>query len=527
MKQHTVVRGLIVGLALVTSARLARGQGPTVEVPERFPTGTGSLLGNSPGEDPALGSSGAGQGSLGGRPGASSSRAPASISLPGGAQAPIARPTFPEPLPVPSSNVPVSGTLDFPAVANDEGPTEGLTLDAAIEILVRDNLYLRAAAFEIPQAEADILTASLRANPVLYADAQLIPYGSYTRQRPGGQTQYDLNISYPLDITFKRRARIVSATRAKLVLEQQYRDAVRQQLDNLYTEYANVLGARSTLRYAAASVEGLDRILVPIRSRLEQGESNQSEFFRAMLQRETAEIGRRDAEMALRRNKVSLANLLNFPPEQAESLEVRGSLRDSGAEAPPDSVLIEQALHSRPDLAAFRLGVSRAEADVRLAEANRLNDVYLLYQPYTLQDNHHQPMNRNDARSWALGVTVPIPIYNRNQGNIQRARLNVGQTQTQLASQLRQVIADVQQAEREYRITLEAVRRVESTLAPYARQILENAQRRYLAGEEDLLNFLAARSDYSTVVKQYLDTLVRHRRAMLALNTAVGRRVLP
>ena len=87
----------------------------------------------------------------------------------------------------------------------DEGPPGGLALDQAIERLVHENLALRARSLELPQAEADILTASLRANPLLYADSQLIPYGSYSRERPGGPIQYDVNITYPIDVTHKRR----------------------------------------------------------------------------------------------------------------------------------------------------------------------------------------------------------------------------------------------------------------------------------------------------------------------------------
>jgi hypothetical protein len=73
-----------------------------------------------------------------------------------------------------------------------------LSLDEAIDRLVHENLDLRSKFYEIPQAKADILTASLRANPVFYADAQLVPYGRYTRTQPGGQTQYDVNISMPV-----------------------------------------------------------------------------------------------------------------------------------------------------------------------------------------------------------------------------------------------------------------------------------------------------------------------------------------
>src|SRR5436190_19614 len=104
--------------------------------------------------------------------------------------------------------VPLYGTLDLPRGAEDEGPPDGLTLDQAIDRLVRENLDLKARALEIPQARADVLTAGLRANPILYVDGQLIPYGAFTRTRPGGQTQYDLNISHPIDLTGKRKARI-------------------------------------------------------------------------------------------------------------------------------------------------------------------------------------------------------------------------------------------------------------------------------------------------------------------------------
>src|SRR3954453_20720953 len=113
---------------------------------------------------------------------------------------------------------------------------------------------------EIPQARADILTASLRANPILYADSQLIPYGSFSRNRPGGPTQYDINITYPLDVTHKRRTRTDVACKAKRVLEAQYQDAVRLEIDNLYTAYVDVLGARETVRFARASVGGLGQV---------------------------------------------------------------------------------------------------------------------------------------------------------------------------------------------------------------------------------------------------------------------------
>ncbi|HEX8200175.1 MAG TPA: TolC family protein, partial [Isosphaeraceae bacterium] len=486
-----------------------------------------SLLGPSPGAGGGRlpGSPGAGEGVLGGRPGVSTSRAPAAVTQPGGGIAePPERGGIGPPAELPIANLPLFGSLAEPG-QEDSGPAEGLTLDAAIELLLRNNLDLRSRFFEIPQARADVLTASLRANPVLYADAQLVPYGSYSRARPGGPVQYDVNITYPLDVTHKRQARTAVAVQAVRVLEAQFQDAVRLQIDNLYTAYVDVLAARATVQYALAGLEGLEAVLKVTHEQFANKNKTQADVDRIRIQRDAAQISLADAEAGLRRALQVLATLLNLPPSGAMTLQVRGAIRDDAPPAPASEALRPLALGARPDLVAYRLGIRRAEADVRLARANRLSDLYLLYQPYTFQDN--TPFGTKSATSWAVGLTVPLPIYNRNQGNIRRARLNVAQTQVELAALERQVVAEVEQAAQEYVVTRDAVERLRRDLLPAARNVLSVAYLRYREGEEDVVTFLNARGAYNDVVRQYRDFSVRHRRSMLNLNTAVGRRILP
>ncbi|HMB04749.1 MAG TPA: TolC family protein [Isosphaeraceae bacterium] len=414
--------------------------------------------------------------------------------------------------------------MAIPAGAEDEGPPDGLTLDAAIERLMRANLNLRAQALEIPQAQADILTAGLRANPVFYADGQLIPYGGFPKDRPGGPTQYDVNISYPLDVTRKRRARTAVASQAKRVIEAQFQDAVRLQIENLYTAYVDVLAARETVRFARTSLTGLGKLLQLAETQREKEFSTTAEVNRVKILRDAAEIGVQESESALRQARRTLAVLLRVPPAQADALELRGTIRDVSPPPPPEEGLIRVALASRPDLVAYRLGVGRAAAEVRLAHANRLSDVYVLYQPFTSQDN---PAPQRDATSWALGVTVPLPIYNRNQGNIRRARVNVDQTRTELAALEEQVVSDVRKAREQYVVSRASVERIERDLLPASRQVLSNAAELYQSGQENLAFYLNAQRDYNEIVRQYRDTLVRHRRNMLNLNTVVGERILP
>jgi outer membrane protein, heavy metal efflux system len=430
-------------------------------------------------------------------------------------------------LPVPRA--PLYGSLDLPAREEGEGPADGLTLDQAIDRLIRENLDLRSKFMEIPQARADVLTASLRSNPILYADSQLIPYGTFSNRKPGGPTQYDLNVSHPLDYSHKRRSRMDYASRALRVTEAQYQDAVRIEINNLYTAFVDVLAARQTLRYARRSVEGYKTLLQKTQLLYEQGSlkemTTRADVNQVRAQQQIAEVGVLDAEENVRRAKRTLGMMLDIPPDQAESLEVRGTIEDLAPPPPPRDELVRLALSCRPDVMAYRLGLETAQSGLRLAQANRFQDAYLLYQPYTFQNN--APFRTESATSWAMGITVPLPVYNRNQGNIERARLNVTQSQIELAAVERRVGTEVQQAAREYEVTGQIVRRIRGEILPSSGRVRDDRFKLFQGGEVNVLVYLEAQRSYNDNVKAYLDTAVRHRRSMLTLNTVLGQRILP
>ena len=393
-----------------------------------------------------------------------------------------------------------------------------LTLDEAILRMLREDDDLRSKFFEIPQAKADILTASLRANPEFYADSGLVPYGRYLRERPGGQTQYDVNISHPVDFSRKRPIRARGPLRPTKVLEAQYVDAVRLRIDGLASAFAEALEARDLLGLRLESMGRLDRLVEVVGEDGEGAEGlRRIEEARAALSLERAKAVERSD-----RARLVLASFLGLPAADAAGLEVVGELgRESGM--PPAQSLINDALTNRPDLIAHRLGVERARSDVKLQYANRSQDVYVLAQPYSLQGN--TPFGLKSPTSWALGITVPLPLYDRNQGNIQRAKLDVTQSQVGQAAVERQVISDVQQADRECVASLEAVPEAKDR-AIAARHALDTAWERYGRGTEDLAGLLAASEQADVAARARVDALARLYRAKIALNTAVGRRVV-
>jgi len=529
MRNTVFYWGVLIGLACGCCVERARAQGPTIEDAESPRPGTeDSLLGTAPGSGGgSFGDDPGGVGLiLGGRPGASTPRIPVEAAQPGMGASPTANQLgISAPKPRDTPETPFYGSLSLPEVLDDEGPANGMSLDAAIDRALRENLDLRSKFFEIPQADADILQAGLRANPILYADAQLVPYGNYSRKNNGGPTQYDVNITYPVDVSRKRRARVVVATRAKRVLEALYQDAVRMQIDEVYQSFVDVLAARQTIRYAEKSVEGLDQLLDVEAKKFQQDVTTRAEVKRVEIQRDAARIGLLDAQQQYRKTQQTLAVALSLPIQEAESLAVQGTIVDRFSPPPPLEELKRIALAVRPDVVAFRLGIHRAQADVRLALANRFSDIYLLYQPYTFQDN--TPYGLKSPTSWAFGVTAPLPIFNRNQGGIQRARLNVVQTQVQLAALERRIGSEVEQAAREYQVSLDMVKHIEKDVLPNAETVLSDSKRLFFGGEKDVTFYLIAQREYNDLVKQYLDTMVRHRRSMLGLNTVLGQRVLP
>ena len=131
------------------------------------------------------------------------------------------------------------------------------------------------------------------------------------------------------------------------------------------------------------------------------------------------------------------------------------------------------------------------------------------------------------AYSYALGVTVALPVFNRNQGNIARTKLNADQSKLELANQEHQVVFDVEEAIREFDTSLTSMSELNTQIVPAARKVRDSAFRRWQGGETSALEYIEAQKDYNEQVRQLRDAIVRHRRSMLDLNTAVGTRVLP
>ena len=145
---------------------------------------------------------------------------------------------------------------------SDPGPAGGLSYDAALDRMMGSNLDIRALRHELTQADADILTAGLRTNPLVYVDSQFIPYRPFGSDNPGGPTQYDVNLTLPMDVSGKRKSRTVVARVARSALEAQFQDVVRRQIGNVATAWVGLQATRIELLAAEAALRQQEALLV-------------------------------------------------------------------------------------------------------------------------------------------------------------------------------------------------------------------------------------------------------------------------
>ncbi len=394
-------------------------------------------------------------------------------------------PPLPEPLNRPKESTAARLAAVVARDLIDPGPPGGLTLDQAIGQLIHNNQDLRTKFHEIPQAEADILTAGLRGNPIIFWSAGGTPYGRFSNQP--GVRDYPIVITYLLDLTGRRVARVQVAKTSKRVLDARYQDEVRRKIDVLDKTFVDLLEARAGVRAARrAAAQAADD--AQARQSLQPPGGRRKAAERAL-----RIMSLRNAEDRLHGARRNLAALLGIPAQDADQIEPYAPLRDSSG-APPIEVLMHIAQSCRADLVAQRLSVDRAVALEKMEYSRRLRDTYILYEPWDYQTGQTNQGERG-VNTWAIALFAPLPVFDRNQGNIQRARLEISKMQSAVADVERQVADEVHEAWNDFQTSLADQQEIEAQVLPVVSEALAEAGRAVQAGRLGADGYRGAKSE--------------------------------
>jgi cobalt-zinc-cadmium efflux system outer membrane protein len=391
-----------------------------------------------------------------------------------------------------------------------------LTWDQVRQQFEQRNPTLLAGQFNISESKAEEITAYLRPNPnfTLTAD-QIDPFPGGPPHGPFAYLLPVASISYLHERQHKRELRLESAQKATAIATSEQADLERTLIFNLRGAFVQTLQAKSVLQLAKDNLAYYDHVLEVSRERFKAGDIAQIDLDRLELQRVQYESDLQMAEVNLRTTKIQLLTLLN-DRTPVEHFDVTGPFDFSDRILPLDEFR-KIALDTRPDLKAAVQAVDKARTDHKLAVANGSTDPTFGFD-----------VGRNPPIDQYIGfnVSIPLRIFDRNQGEKLRTQLDVDRNQRLLDAAQAQVFSDVDSA---YAMLNSNV----ILLQPYKAKYLQQAVRvrdtvffAYQRGGASLLDYLNAQSDYRTVELAYVNLVGSYLTAGAQLNLAVGREVI-
>jgi outer membrane protein, heavy metal efflux system len=398
---------------------------------------------------------------------------------------------------------------------------QALTWDQVKARFEAANPTLKADAMNVDEMKAEEITAFLRPNPqfTLSTDGtQLAPYNGVWQPTRG--TQVQPNFSYLHERDGKRELRLKSAQQGTQIAQSQHQDLDRTLIFTLRSAFVQTLEAKTVVRMAKEDLEYYDHIIQISRDRFKAGDIAQIDLDRIELLRVQYESEIQTALVNLRTSKIQLLQLLD-DRTPVEQFDVDGPFDFSDALEPLENFR-KTALDERPDLRAALQSLQQADTNHKLAVANGSTDP-IFGAWYTNNPSFNNP---NDNSALGLSVSIPLRIFDRNQGEKQRTQIDIGRNQQLTDAARAQVFSDVDSAYAQVESDIELLKPYKAKYNDQALRVRDTVTYAYQHGGASLMDLLNAQSDYRTVQLAYLQLIGTYLTAAGQLNLAVGREVI-
>ena len=414
----------------------------------------------------------------------------------------------------------IAAALIAPVSAQDRDRTapqmaaqQIVTIEQAVGEAVARNLNLLAERFNVKVADAAVLTASLKPNPVvtvnfmlpdqILVDAGISPHEQVFRT------------DYVFERGGKRERRVDQATLSKSVAELQLLNTTRSLILDVESACVDVQLAKLNLALAQDNLQAFNNVVQINTERVRTGDLSQVELSRsrlAALQFQN-DVRQQDTKLRVARNRLS--TLIGHGPN-GDALDITGDLRQDPRTLEYETIR-RQALEIRPDLRAVRTDQARSVADLRLQLANGKID-------YTVSGEYHRQESANvRGNSYGVFFSTPLPIFNRNQGEIARAQVQQEQLKTRVQALETDISTEVSNAYAQYSTTRQIVDTTEQQMLTQAQDVRTTTEYSYRRGEATFVEFLDAVRAFNDTMHSYNDARAEHARSLYTLDALSGK----
>ena len=406
-----------------------------------------------------------------------------------------------------------AGLAAQPAAA----PPDQVTIEQAVQEAVGHNLNLLAERYNLSIADARIITAKLRPNPVLSAGVDYIDFQNhFSPDNSAGPTEYNFRTDFLVERGRKREFRIEVAQSAREVAQLQLLNTTRTLVLDVQSAFVDVLQAKDNVALARENLQSFQNIVEVNTTRVRAGDLAKVELLRTQVAALQFQSSLRQAESKL---KIALNRLQTLMGRTVSSplFDAVGTLRRDSAPVVLETVNA-QALELRPDLLALRKDQARSEAEIRSQLAQGKVD-------FTVGTEFHRQFYNGNGNALGFFFQTPLKVFNRNQGEIERAR----KEQEQILTRIRAAQVDVQNEVRnawvQYSTSRGLLENIERDLLGQAREVRSTMEYSYRRGEASLVEFLDAQRAFNDARQSANDARADFARSLYTIDAVSGKAV--
>lgn len=409
--------------------------------------------------------------------------------------------------------------------STDASAPPPLTLDEALRMFRASGFDLLVADAAIQSVRADVAIAGAVPNPSIgVARGKTSSYDpSLCAECSNQSISASVTDGAISDLVSGRHALRQAVAGAALEVSRRSRADVERTLE--FTVEQQLLQAELAAKSLefARDAEALAAQTVDLaQTRYRAGAISEADVARADVQRLEAEQSLDAGVASLNASKSQLAFLLGMKDARPETLDVADDLTRPAAldrlRAMTREALLENALQQRPDLAAARAQIARAQTSVDLAHRLRIPD----FSPSLQYSQEGRGQNAIQPPTVTLGLSLPVPLFYRYRGEVARAEADL-RTQEILRDKIEaQVNADVNASFASFFAARNRVERMRSELLPRAARARDLVRLQYEKGAASLFEFLDAQRTYLATQTEFLQTLNDYWTAVFALEQATG-----
>lgn len=398
-------------------------------------------------------------------------------------------------------------------------PVQGASAADLIIRALAANAELQAARLNIERARARLTQAGLRPNPTLDFERQRGVFNS------PGERVTTVGVSIPFEMGGKRGRRLNLAQAELEVAEADVADRERRLAAEVRTAYVEALAAQREL----AITEGLNRLdmqtVKVVEARVTEGDAAPLEANLLRVELDRLRSRRALIEGRMQAALLKLKLLAGMPLSQ--TLQVREDLAQLVLRAPPATLeaTIEIALRTRPDLRLARVTEEAAQAGLKLAQAQAVPDIIVSARYGTNQSTFDStPIGSLTDRDklFAVGVSIPIPIFNRNQGAKAEAATTIVQAQRRREFIEAVVRAEVSSALARYQASQAALATFEQGVITRSNDNIRAIRAAYEVGAFRVTDLIAEQRRLLDSQREYTEALTERYRALADLQAAMG-----